>query len=81
MEWTPIEKGLPPIGTKLIVTIYDKIFFKRKLVYPVYYIEKPFENGYGFCVGNLDDFLNPEYSEVEAWMLVPTPYDYDNGGE
>lgn len=34
-NWTPIDEGLPPVGVPLFVTIYDKINFSAKVLYPV----------------------------------------------
>ena len=69
------KDGLPPIGSCLIVTIKNHGYGgRRELRYPVHYLEKNYAPGYAFYM-NGTDILLPEYSEVVAWMHVPTPYE------
>lgn len=75
-EWKPITEGLPKIGVPLIVTIYDSTRFRRELRYPVYYLKSIFCDEYGFYV-NGTDILLPEFSEVIAYMEMPTVYEED----
>ena len=43
-KWTPIEEGLPPVATPLIVSVVNNFEGKRKeLRYPVYFELHPFE--------------------------------------
>lgn len=75
-EWKTIkDDGLPPVGSCLIVTIKNHGYGgRRELRYPVHYLEKNYAPGYAFY-RNGTDILLPEYSEVVAWMHVPTPYE------
>lgn len=75
-EWKTIkDDGLPPVGSCLIVTIKNHGYGgRRELRYPVHYLEKNYAPGYAFYM-NGTDILLPEYSEVVAWMHVPTPYE------
>lgn len=75
-EWTPIEQGLPPMGVALFVTIYDKLNFTSKVLYPVYYIDTPYNMGFGFAFEQFENKLNPDYNEVKAWMIPPKPYEF-----
>lgn len=77
MEWTPIEEKLPPLGVPLFVTIHDKLYFKPKVLFPVYYIKKPHEQGYGFAFERFDNIFDIQYNEVKAWATKPEPYEYD----
>lgn len=74
--WKSIkDDGLPPVGSCLIVTIKNHGYGgRRELRYPVHYLEKYYAPGYAFYM-NGTDILLPEYSEVVAWMHVPTPYE------
>lgn len=77
-QFKPIKEGLPPIGVPLIVTIYDTIRFRRELRYPVYYQKSLYCNKYGFYMyGNEESPLLPEFSEVIAYMEMPTVYEED----
>ena len=72
-EWTTIEKGLPPVGVPLIVSVVNRFEKNRKeLRYPVYFEYHPFEQRWVWRIN--DGYLLPEYSEVEAWMALPTVY-------
>ena len=75
-EWKTIkDDGLPPVGSCLIVTIKNHGYGgRRELRYPVHYLEKNYAPGYAFYM-NGTDILLPEYSEVVAWMNIPTPYE------
>lgn len=74
--WKSIkDDGLPPAGSCLIVTIKNHGYGgRRELRYPVHYLEKNYAPGCAFYM-NGTDILLPEYSEVVAWMHVPTPYE------
>lgn len=76
VNWTSIKDSLPPVGEPLIVTIIDSIKnCRRELRYPVFYRKSCYRDGYGFYEHGLEDgVLLPEYSEVIAWMELPTPY-------
>ena len=76
LAWKSIkDDGLPPVGSCLIVTIKNHGYGgRRELRYPVHYLEKSYAPGYAFYM-NGTDILLPEYSEVVAWMHVPTPYE------
>lgn len=70
--WTPIGEGKPSIGIPLIVTIIDGYRHKRELRYPVYYQKNQYSGNYSWCVHGREDYeLDPEYSEVVAWMELP----------
>lgn len=72
-KWTPIEEGLPPVATPLIVSVVNNFEGKRKeLRYPVYFELHPFEQRWVWRLN--DGYLLPEYSEVEARMTFPTVY-------
>lgn len=73
-EWKSIKDGLPPIGSPLIVTIFDSFRNRRELRYPVYYQKSIYSGDYGFYV-NGTDYLMPEYSEVLAWQEIPDVYE------
>lgn len=77
MKWISIKENLPPLGVPLFATIYDKVYFKSKVLFPVYYIKKPYEEGYGFAFEQFDNILDIRYSEVKAWALKPKPYEYE----
>lgn len=73
--WTSINDGLPPVGKALIVTINDTIRQRRELRYPVEYRKSYYSNHYGFYqYGIEENILLPEFSEVVAWMEIPSPY-------
>ena len=76
LAWKSIkDDGLPPVGSCLIVTIKNHGYGgRRELRYPVHYLEKNYAPGYAFYM-NGTDILLPDYSEVVAWMNVPTPYE------
>lgn len=75
MEWHDIKDGLPPIGTALIVTIFDSIHNRWELRYPVEYRKSYYSDHYGFYQYGLEEnMLLKEYSEVFAWMEIPEPY-------
>lgn len=75
IKWTPITEGLPPLGTKVIVTVKDHIRNQLELRYPVWYMEKAYERGYAFYFGEIGNILMPDISEVIAWMPIPKPYE------
>ena len=73
-EWIPVSERLPALGTWNIVTIKDHLRNgRRALRYPVIYMEKMYDTGYGFYE-NGTDILLPEYSEIIAWQPLPEPY-------
>lgn len=75
-KWIPIDDGLPPLGTTLIVTIQDTLRQRRELRYPVYYRQSYYGNGYGFYQYGVEEhILLPEFSEVIAWTPLPEPYE------
>lgn len=75
IPWNDIKDGLPPLGKALIVTVYDSLHDRRETRYPVIYRQSYFHNGYGFYVyGAEEHILLPEYSEVLAWIEIPSPY-------
>lgn len=77
-NWNEIsEKGLPPIGQPLIVTIKDNLQgMLNQLRYPVYYVKDTMK--YQYCwkwlYGDMAYDLLPEVSEVIAWQLLPHIY-------
>lgn len=72
--WNDIKDGLPPLNKPLIVTIYDHFHGRRETRYPVIYRQSLYHEGYGFYVhGSEDNILLPEYSEVMAWIEIPSP--------
>lgn len=73
IKWIPIKEGLPPLGTKVIVTVIEHYRREIELRYPVYYMEHGYREGYGFYFG--DSQLLPDVSEVVAWMPMPKPYE------
>lgn len=74
-EWISIDDRLPTLGTWNIVTIKNHLMGGRKeLRYPVIYMEKMYDVGYGFYE-NGTDILMPEYSEITAWQPLPEPWE------
>lgn len=73
-EWISIDDRLPTLGTWNIVTIKNHLKGgRRELRYPVTYMEKIYDVGYGFYKNGVDILL-PEYSEVIAWQPLPEPW-------
>lgn len=74
-NWNEItEKGLPPVGKPLIVTIKDNLQgMPNQLRYPVYYVKDTMKNQYcwKWLYGDMAYDLLPEVSEVLAWQLMP----------
>lgn len=81
MEWNVLnEKGLPPIGQPLIVTIKDNLQgMPNQLRYPVYYVKDTIKDQYcwKWLFGDIAYDLLPDVSEVIAWQLMPAPYTED----
>ena len=76
-EWISIDDRLPTLGTWNIVTIKNHLMGgKKELRYPVTYMEKIYDVGYGFYKNGVDILL-PEHSEITAWQPLPEPW----GGE
>jgi hypothetical protein len=74
-KWIPIKDKLPPVGTCVICTVREHFRNQFELRYPVYYLQKTYENGYAFYFGDTNNPLLPDISEVVAWMLIPNPYE------
>lgn len=78
-EWNEIvEKGLPPIGQPLIVTIKDNLQgMPNQLRYPVYYVKDTQKEGYcwKWIYGDMIYDLISDVSEVIAWQLLPKPHE------
>ena len=71
------EKGLPPVGKPLIVTIKDNLQGRpNELRYPVYYEKDSMKGGYHWSwrYGDFAYELVPDVSEVIAWQPLPQPY-------
>lgn len=77
-KWIPITEKLPPIGACIIVTVKDHYRHQLELRYPVWYMKKPYERGYAFYFGDMNNILLPDISEVIAWMPIPNPYEADD---
>lgn len=81
-DWNEIrEKGLPPVGVPLIVTIKDNLQgMPNQLRYPVYYVKDTTKNKYcwKWLWGDLAYDLLPEVSEVIAWMEMPEIFEGDS---
>lgn len=77
-EWNSLkEKGLPPIGRPLIVTIKNNLQSKpNELRYPVYYEKDNMKDNYRWSwrYGDFAYELLSEVSEVIAWQLLPELY-------
>lgn len=77
-DWNEItEKGLPPAGQPLIVTIKDNLQgMPNQLRYPVYYVKDTMKNQYSWkwLYGDMAYDLLPEVSEVVAWQLMPETF-------
>lgn len=73
--WTPISEKLPPMGTCIIVTVKDHFKNQLELRYPVWYMEKVYEQGHAFYFGEIGNILLPDISEIIAWMPMPKPYE------
>ena len=76
-KWIPINEKLPPLGVCIICTVREHFRNQFELRYPVYYLQKTYENGYAFYFG--DSILMPDISEVVAWMPIPKPYEGEGG--
>lgn len=78
-DWNEItEKGLPPIGQPLIVTIKGNLQgMPNQLRYPVYYVEDTMKNQYSWkwLWGDMSYDLLPEVSEVVAWQTLPKVFE------
>lgn len=83
MDWNEIaEKGLPPIGRPLIVTVKDNLQgMPNQLRYPVYYVKDTTKDSYcwKWLFGDMAYDLLPEVSEVIAWQLMPKVYEESEG--
>lgn len=73
-NWVDLKDEQPPIGSVLIVTVYDHCRGQKELRYPVYYMEKTYSSGYAFYNHGCEILL-AEVSEVLAWMPMPTVWD------
>lgn len=73
--WIPIDSGPPPIGTCLILTVFDRFRQRNELRYPVYYQEHPDRRGYGFYLGDIGNPIINDVSEIIAWKPMPKPYE------
>lgn len=77
-NWNAIkEKGLPPIGEPLIVTIEDNLQGKpNEIRYPVYYEKDSMKDGYHWSwrYGDFAYELIPDVSAVVAWQPLPEAY-------
>ena len=84
-DWNEmVEKGLPPIGQPLIVTIKDNLQgMPNQLRYPVYYVKDTMKNQYcwKWLWGDMAYDLLPEVSEVIAWQLMPKAFEVDSDGQ
>ena len=73
-NWNSItEKGLPPIGKPLIVTIKDNLQgMPNQLRYPVYYVKDTMKDQYvwKWIYGDMVYDLTSEVSEVTAWQTL-----------
>lgn len=74
-EWIPIKETLPDLGACIIVTVREHFRGRNELRYPVYFLQNPDRQGYGFYVGGIDNQLFKEVSEVIAWMPMPEAFD------
>lgn len=74
-SWIPVREKLPPLGACIICTVRDHYRNQFELRYPVYYLQKTYENGYAFYFGDTNNPLLPDISEVIAWMPLPEPYE------
>lgn len=74
-EWIALNEKKPPLGICLICTVKDHIRNRLELRYPVYYMQMPYTDGYGFSFGEIGNVLLPDVSEVIAWMPMPSTYD------
>lgn len=74
-KWIPINEKLPPLGACVICTVREHFRNQFELRYPVYYLQKTYENGYAFYFGDTNNPLLPDISEVVAWMPIPKPYE------
>lgn len=81
-NWNEIvEKGLPPIGKPLIVTIKDNLQgMSNQLRYPVYYVKDAMKDQYAWkwIYGDMVYDLTSEVSEVIAWQTIPKPFDEED---
>ena len=78
-NWNSItEKGLPPIGKPLIVTIKDNLQgMPNQLRYPVYYVTDTMKDQYvwKWIYGDMVYDLTSEVSEVTAWQTLPKVFE------
>lgn len=73
-KWIPISEGLPPLGECIICTVKNHISNQLELRYPVYYMQKPYSEGYAFHFGEIGNTLLSDVSEVIAWIPMPKVY-------
>lgn len=76
-KWIPIGEKHPPLGTCIMCTVKEHYRNQLELRYPVYYLQKVYEDGYAFYFGDTTNPLLPDVSEVIAWMPMPKPYEPD----
>lgn len=77
MKWNDIEKGLPPAGTPLIVSVDRNCQFgaKKVVLAPVYYMKDWRSGQWGFFeFGDINSQIGPESFPVVAWKEYPKPY-------
>ena len=78
-NWNEIsEKGLPPVGHPLIVTVKDNLQgMPNQLRYPVYYVKDTMKDQYcwKWIYGDMVYDLLPDASEVVSWQTIPGPYE------
>lgn len=81
--WISVSEKLPPLGACVICTVREHFRNQFELRYPVYYLQKTYENGYAFYFGDTNNPLLPDISEVVAWMPIPMPYEggYQNAND
>lgn len=75
IEFKKIKDGLPPVGTTLIVRIFNSVVNKHEIKYPVYYVKEPYENKYAWyffpaCEGICKLVTEPIYLEVIEWATL-----------
>lgn len=75
-EWIRLSEDMPPCGKCLEVITRDNTIGGRIThLYPVWYLERPYEKKYSFFIGGVDNPLLKSHSEVLAWRFMHDNYE------
>lgn len=76
-DWNLLSLEKPPVGTPLIVTVYDSGRCRNELRYPVYYGKSLYSDEYVFTMLSHEGVITfvKEYTKVIAWQKLPQIYE------